>query len=137
MNKGFLGIILHAHLPYVRHPEYDSFFEETWFFEAITECYIPLIKVLDSLQDDRVNFCLTLSLSPTLISMLADELLQQRYQDYLSKRIELAEKEIIRTRKQPEYQKLARLYRRFFLIFKTPIKSNIIAIYWMPLKSII
>ena len=44
MENGFLSIVLHAHLPYVRHPEHDSFFEENWLFEAITECYIPLIS---------------------------------------------------------------------------------------------
>jgi len=115
MNKGFLSIILHAHLPYVRHPEYESFFEENWLFEAMTECYIPLINMLDHLTDDRINYRLTLSLSPTLISMLTDDLLQSRYQHHLNKQIELAEKEIIRTRKQPQTQKLARLYRRYFI----------------------
>ena len=115
MKKGFLSIILHAHLPYVRHPEYDGFFEENWLFEAITECYIPLINALERLHEDQVDYRLTLSLSPTLISMLRDDLLQTRYQDHLDKQIELAEKEIIRTRKQPQYQKLARLYRRFFI----------------------
>jgi 1,4-alpha-glucan branching enzyme len=114
-SNGFLSIILHAHLPYVRHPEHASFFEENWLFEAITECYLPLIGVLDRLQAKEVNYRLTLSLSPTLISMLCDELLQTRYLKYLRSRLELAEKEIIRTRKQPEYHKLARLYRRFFL----------------------
>ena len=113
-GQGLLSIILHAHLPYVRHPEYDSFFEENWLFEAITECYLPLIGVLDRLQADNVDYRLTLSLSPTLMSMLRDELLQTRYLKYLHSRLELAEKEIIKTRKQPEYQKLARLYRRFF-----------------------
>lgn len=112
--QGFLGIILHAHLPYVRHPEYDSFFEENWLFEAITECYLPLISVLDRLQKDRIDFSLTLSLSPPLICMLRDELLQARYLNYLRKRLDLAEQEIIRTRHQRGYQKLARLYRRFF-----------------------
>jgi 1,4-alpha-glucan branching enzyme len=111
---GWLSIVLHAHLPYVRHPEHDSFFEENWLFEAITECYLPLISVLDRLQADKVDFALTLSLSPTLISMLRDELLQTRYLKYLHQRVELAELEIVRTRKQPGYQKLARLYRRFF-----------------------
>ena len=115
MKQGYLNIVLHAHLPYVRHPEYDSFFEENWLFEAISECYIPLIRVFDRLENDAVNFTLTLSLSPTLITMVRDELLQSRYQQYLNKRIELAEKEIIRTRKQPHYQKLARLYRRLFI----------------------
>ena len=115
MTKGFLSIILHAHLPYVRHPEHDGFFEENWLFEAMTECYIPLCKVLDRLNEDGISYRLTLSLSPTLITMLRDDLLQTRYQNYLNKQIELAEKEIIRTRNQPQFQKLARLYRRFFL----------------------
>lgn len=115
MKKGYLSIVLHAHLPYVRHPEHESFFEETWLFEAITECYIPLINVLDRLQNDHIDYNLSLSLSPTLISMLCDDLLRSRYQQHIHTRIELAEKEIRRTRKQPQYQKLARLYRRFFL----------------------
>jgi 1,4-alpha-glucan branching enzyme len=50
MQKGFLSIVLHAHLPFVRHPEYDNFFEEIWLFEAITECYIPLIRSLEKLH---------------------------------------------------------------------------------------
>jgi 1,4-alpha-glucan branching enzyme len=114
MKNGFLSIILHAHLPYVRHPEYESFFEENWLFEAITECYIPLIGILDRLQKDKVDYRLTLSLSPPLITMLRDELLIGRYLKHLNKLIGLADKETLRTRKQPEYQKLARLYRRFF-----------------------
>lgn len=114
-QPGFLSIILHAHLPYVRHPEHENFFEEHWLFEAMTECYLPLISVLDRLQVDNIDYRLTLSLSPTLLSMLGDDLLQTRYLKYLHSRLELAEKEIIRTRMQPEYHKLARLYRRFFL----------------------
>jgi 1,4-alpha-glucan branching enzyme len=115
MAKGFLSIILHAHLPYVRHPEHDSFFEENWLFEAITECYIPLLAVFERLRQDKVDYRLTLSLSPTLISMLRDELLQSRYVRHLHRLLELAEKEIVRTRHQPEFQQLARLYRRAFL----------------------
>jgi len=43
--KGYLALVLHAHLPFVRHPEYDEFLEEDWFYEAITETYIPLINI--------------------------------------------------------------------------------------------
>lgn len=114
MENGFLSIVLHAHLPYVRHPEHDSFFEENWLFEAITECYIPLIGILDRLYEDKVDYRLTLSLSPPLITMLRDELLIERYLNYLNKRIELAEQEIIRTHNQPEYQSLANFYLQFF-----------------------
>jgi 1,4-alpha-glucan branching enzyme len=114
MEKGFLSIILHAHLPFVRHPEHPGFFEENWLFEAMTECYIPLIGMLDRLEDDRVDYRLTLSLSPPLISMLRDELLQSRYLKHLHKLTELAGNEIVRTRKSPELNRLARLYRRFY-----------------------
>jgi 1,4-alpha-glucan branching enzyme len=114
MNKGYLSIVLHAHLPYVHHPEYDSFFEESWLFEAISECYLPLIAMLDRLQEDHVDYRLTLSLSPTLLTMWRDPLLQSRYLGHLQRQLELVEKEIVRTRHQPEYQQLAEMYRQFF-----------------------
>ena len=28
MSKGYLALVLHAHLPYVRHPEHENFLEE-------------------------------------------------------------------------------------------------------------
>jgi 1,4-alpha-glucan branching enzyme len=46
MPLGYLCLVLHAHLPYVRHPEYDDFLEEDWFYEAITETYIPILEML-------------------------------------------------------------------------------------------
>ncbi len=114
MNNAFLSIILHAHLPYVHHPEHDRFFEENWLFEVITECYLPLLRVFDRLHQERVNFRLTLSLSPTLIIMLDDSLLQSRYLRHLHTLLALSEQEIARTKHQPATQKLARLYRRFY-----------------------
>ena len=115
MKTGYLSLILHAHLPYVRHPEHDSFFEENWLFEAITECYLPLIAMLDRLQQDQVKCRLTLSLSPTLITMLQDELMKPRYTRHLPQLLELAEKEILRTQDQPVLNALARQYQREFL----------------------
>ena len=52
MPIGYLALVLHAHLPFVRHPEYDDFLEEDWLYEAITETYIPLLEVMDGLQRD-------------------------------------------------------------------------------------
>jgi 1,4-alpha-glucan branching enzyme len=49
MTRGYLALVLHAHLPYVRHPEHASFLEEQWFFEAMTETYIPLVHVFEDL----------------------------------------------------------------------------------------
>jgi 1,4-alpha-glucan branching enzyme len=114
MEKGYLSLVLHAHLPYVRHPEYQSFLEEDWLFEAITETYIPLIRVFQRLTDDGVDFRLTLSLSPPLITMLQDPLLQERYVKHLSGLVELTEKEIDRTRKKPRLKALAEMYHELF-----------------------
>lgn len=112
MARGFLTLVLHAHLPYVRHPEYDCFFEENWFFEALTEAYVPLVAMLDRLLDDQVNYRLTLSLSPTLITLLRDDLLRTRYLSHLSRLLELSDKEIIRTQGQEGFQALAHWYQK-------------------------
>src|SRR5215211_3956850 len=98
--NGYLALVLHAHLPYVRHPEYDEFLEEDWLFEAITETYLPLLSVLSGLADDGVPFALTLTLSPPLCHMLRDSLLQERYGRYLDRSIALAQKEVARTQGQ-------------------------------------
>ena len=108
--KGYLCLVLHAHLPFVRHPEYDEFLEEDWFFEAMTETYIPLIHAFERLHEDGVPFQLTLSLSPTLLSMMADSLLTGRYLRHLDRLIELAGKEIERTRWLPDFHRLALMY---------------------------
>ena len=108
--KGYLSIVLHAHLPYVRHPEHEEFLEEDWFFEAMTETYIPLIHVFERLHDDGVPFQITMSISPTLASMMNDSLLTGRYLHHLDKLIELAGKEVERTRWMPEFHRLALMY---------------------------
>ncbi|MDC4224464.1 MAG: hypothetical protein MPW15_09610 [Candidatus Manganitrophus sp.] len=90
--------MLHSHLPFVRHPEYPEFLEEDWLFEAITETYIPFITIFERLLNDRVPFRITLSITPTLAAMLSDPLLQRRYFEHIERLIELAEKEVHRTR---------------------------------------
>ena len=109
-EKGYLAMLLHAHLPYVRHPEYQEFLEEDWFYEAVTETYIPLVETFDSLVKDNVDFRLTMSLTPTLVSMFADPLLNYRYLESLDKLTELAAREVERTRWMPEFTELALMY---------------------------
>ncbi len=115
MTQGYFSLVLHAHLPFVRHPEHERFLEENWLFEAITESYVPLIQVMDGWLRDGMDTRLTLTLTPTLCSMLLDPLLQERYARHLNSLIELAEKEVHRTQWEPAYRPLAELYlRRFF-----------------------
>lgn len=87
---------------------------EDWLYEAITETYIPIIIVINSLLRKGVDFHFTISISPTLISMLSDPLLQNRYQKHLEKLIELSEKELFRTKDSPEFHKLAGMYNYLF-----------------------
>lgn len=114
MSLGQVAIVLHAHLPFVRHPESDYVLEEEWLFEAITETYIPLLNVLDGLLKDGVEFKLTLSLTPPLISMLRDNLLQDRYDRHLSKLIELADRERTQNKNNPHLVYLAEHYYQEF-----------------------
>lgn len=112
LPQGYLALILHAHLPYVRHPEHEDFLEEDWFYEAMTETYLPLLALLDRLRKDQVTFQFTISLTPTLCSMMRDPLLQERYEQHLEKLIEFCEKEIDRTRLDPKLHQLAWFYHR-------------------------
>ncbi len=112
--KGYLCLMLHAHLPFVRHPEHENFLEEHWLYEAINETYIPLLQVFGGLTQDKIDFRLTMSMTPPLVSMLKDPLLQDRYLKYVEKLIELAAKEIERTGHQPHYHGLALMYHRRF-----------------------
>ncbi|MBI3995354.1 MAG: DUF1957 domain-containing protein [Nitrospirae bacterium] len=114
MPIGYLSLVLHCHLPYVRHPEHDYFLEENWFYEAVTDTYLPLLEVFEGLVRDGIPFRLTLSLSPTLISMMADPLLQARYLRHLDRLIDLSEKELDRTSHQPDFYSVARMYHDRF-----------------------
>ncbi len=109
-----LALVLHAHLPFVRHPEHEDFLEEDWFYEAITETYIPLLWVLEGLVQDGIDFRLTLSLSPPLMAMLDDVLLRRRYEQHLDKLCELASREVRRTLRQPQFHDTALMYKQRF-----------------------
>ena len=110
MAQGFLALILHAHLPYVRHPEWDHFLEEDWLYEAIHETYLPLLDMLHRLADDGVPFALTLTLTPPLCHMLRDPLLQERYSRHLARLVALAESEVARLDGDPNLRDVALLY---------------------------
>jgi len=119
MAAGSLILVLHAHLPFVRHPAHDDFLEERWLAEAITETYIPLLEMLGSLERDRVPARLTISLSPTLLAMLSDRLLRARYLRHLDRLVELAEKEERRTRADGRFHRLAEMYLTRFIRART------------------
>jgi len=121
--QGYLCLVLHGHLPFVRHPEHPRFLEENWLFEGITESYLPLIEVMDGWLRDGMDTRLTITLSPTLCSMLLDPLLQERYQRHLNGLLELVEKELLRTYWDKQFKPLAEMYHRRFHSLRNTYES--------------
>lgn len=113
-GQGDLLLLLHAHLPFVRHPENPYHLEENWLYEAITSTYLPLCAELSSFADQtpvlQKGPRLTISLSPTLCSMLRDTLLRTRYRTYLDRLLRLGEAELVRTQGETDLHELARFY---------------------------
>src|SRR5918911_3251516 len=108
---GFFSLVLHAHLPFVRHPEHPEFLEEDWLYEAITEVYLPLIFVFSNLYESGAAPRLAVNVSPPLSEMLADPLLQSRYTRHLENLLSLTRKEVERTASEaPQFYANARLY---------------------------
>lgn len=107
---GHLCPVLHAHLPYVRHPELDDPLEEDWLFEAISETYLPLLDRFTRWTKDGLPWRLTMTVSPTLAAMLEDPLLQKRYRRHVGNLLALLEKEQKRLEWQPEYRRVAEMY---------------------------
>ncbi|MFM9102154.1 MAG: DUF1957 domain-containing protein, partial [Cyanobium sp.] len=86
MAAGDLALVLHAHLPYVRSSEPGSL-EDDWYFQALQECYLPLLEMLEAAAaDPACQPRLTLGLSPTLLSLLSDRALNARFLPWLELR---------------------------------------------------
>jgi 1,4-alpha-glucan branching enzyme len=89
LTKGAVALVLHAHLPYVRSAEPGSL-EEDWFFQALVECYLPLLETLErAAQRPDCQPKLTMGLSPTLLTLLDAADLKQRFPTWLEQRQQL------------------------------------------------
>ena len=108
--QGYVSFVLHAHLPFIHHPESDDYLEEQWLFEAISETYIPLLTNFQKLVDENVDFRITMSLTPPLLNMLDNKCLQRKYIKYLKQHIELSKKEVKRTTYDNRLNELSKYY---------------------------
>lgn len=130
-KKGYVSFVLHAHLPFIHHPESNDYLEESWLYEAISETYIPLLKNFKRLVDEGVNFRITMSMTPPLLSMLDNKLLQQKYINYLENLIELSEKEIKRTTFNEKMNNLSKYYYERYSedlrLFRDEFKCDLIS----------
>src|SRR3954452_24127807 len=87
---GHVAPVLHAHLPWVRHPEHARPLEERWLHEAIWESYLPILDAIDRLAADGGPLAVTVSISPPLAGILRDSLLIRRFDAHLARLARLA-----------------------------------------------
>ncbi|KJR44008.1 glycoside hydrolase family protein, partial [Candidatus Magnetoovum chiemensis] len=114
MIKGYWLCMLHSHLPFVKHPEYDYFLEEHWLFEAISETYLPIIMRMKKMTDKGIDFHFTTSITPPLAEMLADEYLIDQYIKHINKLIKLSEEELVRLKNNKDFLPVAAFYNNLF-----------------------
>lgn len=112
--NGYFVLVLHTHLPYVNHPNHKLYLEERWYTEAVLECYIPLLLVFDRLREKKVPFKVTVSISPPLLEMFRNDVLNEKVKDYTRKLLELCDKELTKVNTQRE-KDLVSFYRERFL----------------------
>ncbi len=81
MHSGNLVFILHTHLPWVfNHGKAPH--GEAWLFEAVAECYIPLLNVFNELNAEGINPGVTLDISPILCEQLEHPDFKNRFRNY-------------------------------------------------------
>ncbi|HAT71807.1 MAG TPA: DUF1957 domain-containing protein [Elusimicrobia bacterium] len=113
-SRGSLMFVLHAHLPYVNHPQDSGFLEENWFFEAVVETYVPIISALERLAGEGIRPGVAVSISPTLGAMLENEALEAKLQLYIESRLELLELELSRAHNDPALLRTVKLYLKLY-----------------------
>lgn len=115
----------------MHHPESEDYLEEQWLYEATSETYLPLLTYFQKLVDENVDFRITMSMTPPLLNMLDNKLLQRRYIKYLKKHIELAKKEVKRTTYDKHLNSLSNYYVEKYSndlhLFKDVYNCNLIS----------
>lgn len=106
MILGYLGFVLHGHIPWCKKSGTWPAGEE-WLFEAMLETYIPTLNILRELKEKGIKTALTINITPILAEMLSDEYMKQRFSEYMESLIFRARNDIIRFENHPERKKIA------------------------------
>lgn len=125
---GSFLLILHSHIPYVL---YHDEIGENWLFEAVAECYIPLLSMLKKLVRQGISPKVSISLSPILIEQLKSSCFIEKFRDYCRLKMELAKKDKEYFRNlELHMHYLARLWKKFYYktlsIFEKDYHCNLI-----------
>ncbi|MBU1937610.1 DUF1957 domain-containing protein [bacterium] len=114
-KHGAFTFILHSHLPYVlSHGRWPHGMD--WLSEAATECYIPILKMLEELVAAGIRPKLTLGLTPVLCEQLSDPVFVEEFTDYLKMKIETAQLNVSQfsQRGDEHLSSLAQMWVKFY-----------------------
>ncbi|MFM9108584.1 MAG: glycoside hydrolase family 57 protein [Chloroflexota bacterium] len=92
---GAFTFVLHSHLPYARKAGMWPHGEE-WVHEAIAETYLPILRALDELTSEGVDWRLTIGITPILAEQIADPEVRANFITYASERAAWAAADIER-----------------------------------------
>ncbi|QTQ16082.1 1,4-alpha-glucan branching protein domain-containing protein [Treponema parvum] len=111
MAQKNLSIILNAQHIYIPldHKNNESHF--VGLFQSISGTYIPLLNMFESLERDCVKFKISMVFSPSLCTMLCDPVIQEKYIEWLDRRIAFGTQEM----KRCEYSEPLLAAAKFFL----------------------
>ena len=87
---GKFGFALHSHIPYVlSHGVWPH--GTDWLNEAAAETYLPLLKIIDELEEEGIKASFTVGITPVLAEMLAHPHFLEQFEGYLEQKRQAAE----------------------------------------------
>ncbi len=115
-QKNSLALCIVLHQPNLATSNQDNtLVQDAWnsvLFPAITDTYIPLLRMFDTFAKNNVPIKVNMVVSPTLCSLLNDYIIQEHYILWLENLIDLGEKEIQKTKDNPVLNTLAQNYMK-------------------------
>ncbi|MFX1488017.1 MAG: 1,4-alpha-glucan branching protein domain-containing protein [Promethearchaeota archaeon] len=113
MTFGYLGLVLHGHIPWCKKSGTWPAGEE-WLMEAMNETYIPMLDVLKDLKQKDVKLAIEVNITPILAEQLADEYMKQRFSEYMERLISEARSDIKRFGNHAERKEIAEFHLKNF-----------------------
>jgi 1,4-alpha-glucan branching enzyme len=87
--NGHILFVLHTHLPWVLgHGRWPH--GEAWLYEATAECYLPILRLLDRLEEEGRKGAINIGITPVLAEMLASSRFREGFVAYADERIRRA-----------------------------------------------
>ncbi len=119
--SGAFCLMLHSHIPYCKKSGVWPAGEE-WLFEAMNECYIPLLKVLRRLVLEGIRPGIAVGVVPILALQLADGYMKARFLEYMGDKIVRAQHDLERFKEDEARRRVAEYW---LLLFEDNVRAYV------------